>query len=165
MKSAAADPILAERRKEFGEAAIMGVPANGAMVYRAFFSSTHITTVREWLGTARSMHCSALGKACLSALDDRAPDSEWALLSCQGGTKLAARGPMELRDRLVTMRKRGDATDCNETLDGATSVAVPARIGGTVGLSGPSSRISDGRIADFDDRLMQISVRPGGFCR
>ncbi len=167
--SSAVDPILAELRREFGEAVIMGVPTNGTMVYLAFFPSTHVITVRERLGTARPMHCSALGKAYLSALDDRTLDSELALLSYQGGTKLAARGPMELRDRLETMRKRGYAIDRNETLDGATCVAVPARIGGTfvdaIGLSGPSSRISGGRIAEIGDRLVQISVRLGGLCR
>ena len=33
------DPILSDLRDEFGEAAIMGVPANGTMVYLAFFPS------------------------------------------------------------------------------------------------------------------------------
>jgi DNA-binding IclR family transcriptional regulator len=160
------DPILANLRDEFGEAAIMGVPANGTMVYLAFFASIHVIMVRERLGTTRPMHCSALGKAYLSALDDRALDSELALLNYQGGTDRAARGPIELRERLDETRKRGYAIDRDETFEGGTCVAVPARIGGTlvgaIGLSGPSSRIGDQRIAEMGRRLLQVSLRLAG---
>lgn len=160
------DPILSDLRDEFGEAAIMGVPANGTMVYLAFFPSMHLIMVRERLGTTRPMHCSALGKAYLSALDDRALDSELGLLSYQGGTQFAARGPIELRERLEGTRKRGYAIDRDETAEGASCVAVPARIGGTlvgaIGLSGPSSRMSDQRIAQMGARLMQVSLRLTG---
>ena len=36
------DPILSDLRDEFGESSIMGVPANGTMVYLAFFPSMHL---------------------------------------------------------------------------------------------------------------------------
>jgi DNA-binding IclR family transcriptional regulator len=160
------DPVLSSLRDEFGEASIMGVPANGTMVYLAFFPSMHVIMVRERLGTTRPMHCSALGKAYLSALDDRALDSELALLTYQGGTQNAARGPMELRERLEETRKRGYAIDRDETLEGGSCVAVPARIGGSligaIGLSGPSSRMTDQRFAEIGKRLLQVSLRLSG---
>jgi DNA-binding IclR family transcriptional regulator len=163
------DPVLSDLRDEFGEASIMGVPANGTMVYLAFFPSVHLIMVRERLGTARPMHCSALGKAYLSALDDRTLDSELALLNYQGGTDLAARGPIELRERVDHSRRRGYATDLDETAEGATCVAVPARIGGTlvgaIGLSGPSSRITEPRIVQMGARLKDISLRLAGASR
>jgi DNA-binding IclR family transcriptional regulator len=161
--SAIVDPILSELRDEFGEATLMGVPANGAMVYLAFFPSLHIVTVRERLGTARPMYCSALGKAYLSALDGRALDDELALLTYHGGTRLAPAGPLELRQRIEETRVCGYAIDRNETFDGGTCVATPARVGGTlvgaIGLSGPSSRISDQRIAQMGQRLIDASRR------
>lgn len=157
------DPVLSELRDEFGEASIMGVPANGTMVYLAFYSSVHIIMVRERLGTARPMHCSALGKAYLSALDDHSLDSELALLNYQGGTEFAARGPIELRKRLEETRQRGYAIDRDETAEGARCVAVPVRIGGTlvgaIGVSGPSSRFGDQRIAQMGERLKEVSTR------
>lgn len=160
------DPVLSELRDEFGEAAIMGVPANGTMVYLAFFPSVHVIMVRERLGTTRPMHCSALGKAYLSALDDRALDSELALLNYQGGTQHAARGPIDLRERLEETRKRGYAVDRDETLEGGSCVAVPARIGGSligaIGLSGPTSRMTDQRIAEIGQRLLRVSLRLSG---
>ncbi len=160
------DPILSDLRDEFGEAAIMGVPANGTMVYLAFFPSLHVITVRERLGTTRPMHCSALGKAYLSALDDRALDSELAMLNYQGGTSVAAHGPMELRERLDDTRARGYAIDRDETAEGVTCLAVPARIGGTlvgaIGLSGPSSRIGAERTAEMGERLRKVVARLAG---
>ena len=160
------DPVLSDLRDEFGEAAIMGVPANGTMVYLAFFPSAHLIAVRERLGTTRPMHCSALGKAYLSALDDSALDGELALLTYRGGTHLAARGPIELRERLEKARERGYAVDRNETADGATCVAIPVHIGmalvGAIGLSGPSSRISDEHMAHMGERLVEVSRRLAG---
>jgi IclR family acetate operon transcriptional repressor len=155
------DPVLASLRDEFGEAAIMGVPANGTMVYLAFFPSVHLVAVRERLGTTRPMHCSALGKAYLSALDDRALEGELALLSYRGGTTKAARGPIELRERLERARERGYASDLEESFEGATCVAAPLRIGrslvGAIGLSGPSARIGEARVGDIGERLIEVT--------
>jgi DNA-binding IclR family transcriptional regulator len=160
------DPILSDLRDTFGEAAIMGVPANGTMVYLAFFPSLHAITVRERLGTTRPMHCSALGKAYLSGLDGSALDGELARLTYQGGTERSARGPIELRERLEETRRRGYAVDRDETLEGASCIAVPARIGGSligaIGLSGPSSRLTDERFGEIGPRLTQVTVRLWG---
>ena len=160
------DPVLSELRDELGEAAIMGVPANGTMVYLAFFPSVHLVAVRERLGTTRPMHCSALGKAYLSALPAQALDAELALLTFRGGTELAAKGPIELRERLEAARARGYAYERNETFDGGTCVAVPVRIGrslvGAIGLSGPSSRFNDERIRVIGERLVAVTRRLGG---
>lgn len=160
------DPILSDLRDEFGESSIMGVPANGTMVYLAFFSSVHLIMVRERLGTTRPMHCSALGKAYLSALDERALDHELGMLSYQGGTSAAARGPIDLRERVEAARTLGYAIDRDETAEGGSCVAVPARIGGSlvgaIGLSGPSSRMSDQRIAHMGERLVQVAQRLEG---
>ena len=103
----------------------MGVPANGTMVYLAFFPSVHLVMVRERLGTTRPMHCSALGKAYLSALDDRALDSELALLTYHGGTPKAARGPIELRERLERARQSGYAIDREEIVRGRDAASRP----------------------------------------
>jgi DNA-binding IclR family transcriptional regulator len=155
------DPILASLRDEFGEAAIMGVPANGTMVYLAFFPSVHIVAVRERLGTARPMHCSALGKAYLSALGPAALDLELGRLAYQGGTDRAPRGPMDLRERVDETRKRGYAIDRDETFEGGSCVAAPVRIAGALvgamGLSGPSSRFSEMRIHEMGRRLVAVT--------
>jgi DNA-binding IclR family transcriptional regulator len=163
------DPILSQLRDEFGEASILGVPANGAMVYLAFFPSVHLVAVRERLGTTRPMHCSALGMAYLSALPPTALDAELAQLSFRGGTARAAKGPIELRERLEVARARGYAFECDETFEGGTCVAAPIRIGrslvGAIGLSGPSDRFSREHIAKVGERIVSLARHPGGTLR
>ena len=67
-------PVLTRLQEQSGEASVLGVPANGAMVYVSFHPSQHPVAVREAVGTTRPMHASALGKAFLAALEpDEAP--------------------------------------------------------------------------------------------
>jgi DNA-binding IclR family transcriptional regulator len=152
------DPVLAAIRDDCGDATMLGVPANGTMVYLGFFPTRHMVAVSEQLGTVRPMHCSALGKAYLSALDAAALDAELGRLTYSGGTDLAAKGPIELRGRLVESRETGFAVDRDETFDGVTCVASPVRIRGSLigaaGVSGPSSRMPWPRIQELGLRLV-----------
>jgi DNA-binding IclR family transcriptional regulator len=153
------DPVLAAIRDDCGDATMLGVPANGTMVYLGFFPTRHMVAVSEQLGTVRPMHCSALGKAYLAALDADTLDSELGRLSYSGGTDLAAKGPLELRRRLVEAREAGFAVDRDETFEGVTCVAAPVRIRGSligaVGISGPSSRLAESRIRELGLRLVR----------
>ncbi|MFI7111460.1 IclR family transcriptional regulator [Nonomuraea sp. NPDC050227] len=151
------DPVLASIRDECGDATILAVPAKDTMVYLAFFPTRHVVAVSEQLGTIRPMHCSALGKAYLSALDPEALDTHLARLSYAGGTENAAKGPIELRRRVEESREARYAVDRDETFDGVRCVAVPVRIRGSLigaaGISGPSSRLSDARIPQLGQYL------------
>lgn len=157
--SEAIDPVLADLRDESGEATMLGVPANGTMVYLAYFPSTQLVAVRERLGTVRPMHASALGKAYLAALPQALLDVELGRLNFEGGSPQAAKDPIELRDRLNATRELGYATDRNETFEGVACVAAPVHIGstliGAIGVSGPSSRFTDERIAEIGARVLE----------
>lgn len=151
-------PVLASLRDDFREATMLGVPANGSMVYMAFFPSPNPVAVRERIGTVRPMHCSALGKAYLSALTPESLDVELARLDYSGGTDLAAKDPVELRARLDEVRRRGYAIDRDQTFEGVACVAAPARIAGSLigaaGVSGPSPRITAARAEELGARLV-----------
>jgi DNA-binding IclR family transcriptional regulator len=159
------DPILARLRDDLGEATVLGVPANGTMVYMAFFPSPHPITVRERLGTIRPMHCSALGKAYLSALDASSLDVELGRLAYEGGTDRAPRGPIELRGQLSLAREQGYAVDQGETFDGGSCVATPCHIGqaliGAVAVSGPSTRLPEARLHEVG-RLLVTEIQKIG---
>lgn len=139
-------PVLTRLTRDSGEATELGVPANNVMVYLAYRPSSHDVAVRERLGTWRPMHCSALGIAYLSALDDEALDVALGRLPYVGGTARAAKGPLELRERVDTARARGYAIDQEETFEGGCCVAAPATIAGTlvgaIGISGPAQRMT-----------------------
>jgi DNA-binding IclR family transcriptional regulator len=160
-------PILTRLREDSGEAAMLGVPANGVMVYLAYFPSRHAVTVHERLGTTRPIHASALGKAYLSGLDAAALDVELGRLSYAGGTDRAARGPLELRGRVDAARARGYAIDREETFIGGSCVAAPATIGGAligaIGISGPTSRLNDDIIAQLGARVVREAASLAAF--
>ena len=152
------DPVLSAIRDDCGDATMLGVPANATLVCLASLPARHMVAVSEQLGTVRPMHCSALGKAYLAALDPEALDAELGRLAYTGGTDLAAKGPLELRRRLVKAREVGFAVDRDETFDGVTCVASPVRIRGSLigaaGISGPSSRLAESRIRELGPRLV-----------
>jgi IclR family acetate operon transcriptional repressor len=152
------DPLLARLRDEFGESTILGVPANGSVVYLAFFPTDHPVGVREHIGSVRPMHASALGKAYLAALDERSLAIELQRVPFQGGTARAARDAAELGARLEDVRATGFAVDREETFDGVRCVAVAASVRGAivgaVGVSGPAQRFPDAHLAAIGGRLV-----------
>jgi DNA-binding IclR family transcriptional regulator len=152
-------PVLASIRDRYGEASMHALPTNGSMVYMAFFPSAYPIAVREQVGTERPMHCSALGKAYLSALDRESLDLELGRLTYEAGTDRAARGPLELGQRVADARDRGYAVDREETFEGVICVAVPTRISGAAvgaaGVSGPASRLPEERINEIGRALIE----------
>ena len=150
-------PVLSKFREEYGEAMAYAVPAGGAMVYVLYFASRHHIALREQLGTVRSMHCSALGKAYLSGLNPVSLDTELGQLDYKDGTPRAAHGPLELRQRVLAASELGFALDYGETFEGSACVAVPLRVRGklvgAVGCQGPESRLSEELLSEIGTRL------------
>jgi DNA-binding IclR family transcriptional regulator len=95
------DPILRAAGTQHGEATLLAVPARGSMAYAAFFPSRQMLGVREQLGAIRPMHCSAVGKAYLSALGDDALERELGWLTFEGGTPRAATDRAALCDHVL----------------------------------------------------------------
>ena len=105
------DPILRAARDRHAEASLLAVPARGSMVYAAFFPSRHMLGVREQLGAIRPLHCSAVGKAYLSGLDDEALELELGRVSFEGGTSLAPTDRPTLYRQVLDARATGFAVD------------------------------------------------------
>lgn len=159
-------PVLLAMRDRFGEACIHAVPANGSMVYMAFYPSAHPIAVRERVGTVRPMHCSGLGKAYLAGLDADALDLQLGQLTYVGGTAQAPRGPIELRKQVEATRDRKYALDLGETFDGVVCVAVPTRVAGVLvgaaGVSGPALRLSAEKLEEIGEALVAEFLLPFG---
>jgi DNA-binding IclR family transcriptional regulator len=142
----AVNAVLEHLRDRYGESTNFSVPADGSMVYLSYYPSTHVVSVREGPGAVRPMHCSAIGKAYLAALDATELDRQLSRLSFEGGTSRAASSPKALRAELERTRKRGYAIDDEETSPGVTCVAVAVLLGedvvGSAGLSAPAGRLA-----------------------
>lgn len=156
------DPVLRAVRTQFGEASLLAVPARGFMVYTAFFPSRQLLGVREQLGAARPMHCSAVGKAYLSGLDDAALEEELNRISFTGGTEHAPADRPSLFRQVAMARELGYAVDHDETSLGVSCVAVPLSIGdtliGAIGVTGPSTRLSASLVAAIGPELGEAAA-------
>jgi DNA-binding IclR family transcriptional regulator len=101
----------------------------------------------------------------LSALDRKSLDLELGRLTYEVGTERAARGPLELGQRVAEARDRGYAVDREETFDGVVCVAVPTRISGALigaaGISGPASRLPEERIEEIGRALLECLAALG----
>ncbi|GII63614.1 IclR family transcriptional regulator [Sphaerisporangium krabiense] len=146
-------PLLKRLTAASGEASLFAAPASGNMVYVQYQPSSEVLTLRERLGTVRPIHCSAVGRAYLSTLDDTALDEVLGTLNYSGGTESAPKGPLELRQRVEEARNAGFALDLDETLIGASCVAAPlndhGRCIGSIALSGPTSRMPQPRLIEL----------------
>lgn len=150
---------LANVRDMLGESTMFSVPARDRMLYSAFFNNDHPVGVQEAIGSARPMHASAVGKAYLSALPASALDIVLGRLDYNSGTENAAKGPLQLRDRLEEARETGYAVDHDETFVGLSCVAVPVILNGSAlvgaaGVTGLTHRFTSAQVGEFGALLL-----------
>ncbi|MGG5260088.1 IclR family transcriptional regulator [Phycicoccus avicenniae] len=139
---AAAGPAMRTLGEETGETVNLGVPRRGTVVQVAQVDAAYFLGSRDWVGTDVPAHCSALGKVLYAygalpvptgALDAPAP------ASVTSGDRLA--------EQLPGIRRAGWAATVDELEPGLTGIAAPVRVRGAVvaalGISGPTSRLSD----------------------
>lgn len=159
------NPRLRCLQVDFGESAVLGIPASGKITYSAFYPSLHPIRVTEHIGTVRPMHASALGRAYLSALGEERLTEELAQITYEDGTHAAPANARELRTRLGEVRRAGYAVEQGETLEGVTCVAAPAWVGGrligAIGTAAPSTRLTDSKIVALGQRLAEEGSRFG----
>ena len=161
----AVDPVLEQLRDALGETTILATSARGVMVYIRLFASPHSIAVRERIGTLRPTHSSAIGKAWLSALSPEQFENEIAHIDFTAGTSRAPRDADELRERVERVREDGWATDVEETVAGASCVAVPVLIDdapvGAACISAPTNRMDEIALAR-NGRLLEQAIRSLG---
>jgi IclR family KDG regulon transcriptional repressor len=162
------NPLLKSLREQSGEATMFGVSTPNFMVYVAYYPSLQAIGVRERIGTVRPTHTSALGKAYLSTLDPERLQQELRTITFAGGTENAAQNVEVLLERVDAARERGFALDVEETFHGVSCVAAPLRLSGStvgsVGMSGPSSRLDAGALGRYGALLVAelAQVEPAG---
>lgn len=139
-----ARPILRALAAEFGETANLAVLAGASAEYVAQASGSHTMRMFTEIGRRVPLHCTGVGKALLSMLDDR---DVLRLLQQEGmpahtSTTLTTQSAMLAE--LGTIRTRGYAIDEGEMELGVRCVAVPLRAGSlmAVSVSGPAIRLT-----------------------
>jgi IclR family transcriptional regulator, acetate operon repressor len=153
---------LAELAAGIGETANMAVLEGDAVVYVAHVPSEHSMRMFTEVGRRVHAHCTGVGKAVLAQLRD---DQVLALLRRTGMPAKTPRthtDPHALLSELGEVREQGWAVDDNEQEIGVRCVAVPltgAPALAAISVSGPSGRITMGRITEIVPVLQQAAAR------
>lgn len=156
-----AKPRLAELVAEIGETANLAVLEVDAVVYVAQVPSAHSMRMFTEVGRRVSAHSTGVGKALLSQMPD---DEVLALLARTGMPAYTPRThtePVAFLAELAEVREQGWAVDDAEQEAGVRCVAVPVLAAPTrsaLSVSGPSGRLTAGRVVEIAPLLRRVAV-------
>lgn len=158
-------PDMQRFAQEAGETVYLAVPDGFEVVYLDAAYPGNMYATRSMLGERASMHCTGIGKAILSRMDE----SAWRAAAARGlpaYTNNTITDPEALVRELKLTRERGYAVDNMEHEHGVKCVGVPVLndMGQSVAglsISGPSPRFDAEKIEYFSRSLMDIAGRIG----
>lgn len=159
-----ARPIMRDLMEATGETANLGIERDGKVLFLGQVE-TH-ATIRAFFppGTASAMHSSGIGKALLARMDDARQRRVLAASKLEQFTPYTLTDPEAMIADLRATRARGYAFDGEERNIGMRCIAAPVYdVFGeaTAGLSvsGPTSRITDDRIAELAAHVIDAAAR------
>src|SRR6201987_6043925 len=148
---AVARPILWELGKSTQETVNLGVLDQGTVLYVEVIESPHEFRLSSRVGTRRSLHATALGKALAAFLAEDQKERVLATIQFQPLTPKTIMNLVQFRQELEIIRKQGYAVDDEETTLGARCVSAPVlganrEVVAAVSVSGPVTRISPAQV-------------------
>lgn len=151
----AAKPYLRQLMERTGECAHLAVAAQGKALYIDQVESPATLRVNAQVGTLNPLHATALGKVLLAFTDLDLPPS------LEAYTPRTITDPLALRCALDEVHRLGYAIDDEEFDPGVRCTAVPVfdfrgKAVGTIGISGPSSRLTPERLPEFAAIVLEI---------
>lgn len=137
--------------KKTGEVAQFGLIENSDLVYLYKSRGDSAVKTMSSIGSREALHCTALGKAILSQMDESAVTNILPEEPLQKKTSNTITDYESLSKELERTRERGYAIDNEENIMGLMCLAAPVvlddgTILGAVSVSGPSSRLTQDRI-------------------
>src|SRR5215469_892492 len=149
---AVARPILWELWKSTQETVNLAVLDQGTVLYVDVIESPHEFRLSSRVGTRRSVHVTALGKALAAFLPPELRESILGSIVFQPGTPRTIGNLVQFRQELEKIRRLGYAVDDEEAVQGARCVSAPilnsngAPIA-AVSVSGPVTRVTPGLVS------------------
>lgn len=152
-------PTLQALRDEFGETTNLGFLIGRQVAYLEIAESPHSTRLAARRHDRDAVHCTALGKAIVSALPD-AEVVELLGLTYAPRTKNTLVEWSTLRSDLARTRERGYAVDDEENEVGGRCVAVrlPGDRAAAISISAVSARVPMERLPVLAHRLIESAA-------
>ena len=154
-------PYLNQLVQETAESAHLALMVDDGIVYIDTVSSSEILCVNTRIGDRGPLHCTALGKAYLSAIDES--QLERLLKILRKYTEKTITNIIELKIRLEEIRQKGYAIDNEEYVDGIRCVASPIFNQfnmpiAMIGISGPRDRLSPNMCNVFGEFIRSMAL-------
>jgi DNA-binding IclR family transcriptional regulator len=149
---AVARPILWDLWKSTQETVNLAVLDRGTVLYVDVIESPHEFRLSSRIGTRRSLHVTALGKALAAFLPAERRENILGTITFQPSTPKTIMNLLRFRQELDRTRQRGFAIDDEEAVQGARCVSAPILNGegqpiAAVSVSGPVTRVTLDQIA------------------
>lgn len=152
-----ARPYLEQLAKATGESAHMAVHATGKALVIDDVEVASSLRVVGGVGRQIALHCTAVGKALLAFCSLPIPDELTRMMPA------TITDAQELTLHLNEIRRQGYAFDDEEHEPGVRCMAAPVTLSDStiavIGISGPSARITDLRIAPIAELLIESAGR------
>jgi IclR family acetate operon transcriptional repressor len=144
---AVARPILWDLWKSTHETVNLGVLDQGTVLYVDVIESPHEFRLSSRIGTRRSVHVTALGKALVAFLPDESRQTILDSIAFQPATQKTIGNLVQFRQELEKIRRQGYAVDDEEAVQGARCVSAPILNSAgapvaAVSVSGPVTRVT-----------------------
>jgi DNA-binding IclR family transcriptional regulator len=148
---AVARPILWELWKSTQETVNLAVLDQGTVLYVDVIESPHEFRLSSRVGTRRSLHVTALGKALAAFLPAELRASILSTIKFQPATPKTIMNLVQFRQELEKIRRQGYAVDDEEAVQGARCVSAPILNAdrepiAAVSVSGPVTRVSPNQV-------------------
>jgi IclR family transcriptional regulator, acetate operon repressor len=149
---AIARPILWELWKSTQETVNLAVLDQGTVLYVEVIESPHEFRLSSRVGTRRSLHVTALGKALAAFLPAEPRENILSTVTFQPATPKTILNLVQFRQELEKIRRQGYAVDDEESFQGARCVSAPIfnsdrEAIAAVSVSGPLTRVSPNQVA------------------
>jgi IclR family acetate operon transcriptional repressor len=148
---AVARPILWELWKATQETVNLAVLDQGTVLYVDVIESPHEFRLSSRVGTRRSLHVTALGKALAAFLPEEPREAILSTITFQPATPKTIMNLLQFRQELDKISRQGYAVDDEEAVQGARCVSAPILNSegepvGAVSVSGPVTRVSPNQV-------------------
>jgi DNA-binding IclR family transcriptional regulator len=148
---AVARPMLWELWKSTQETVNLAILDQGTVLYVDVIESPHEFRLSSRVGTRRSLHVTALGKALAAFLPAEARENVLSTITFQPATPRTILNLLQFREELDKIRRQGFAVDDEEAVQGARCVSAPILNSdrepiAAVSVSGPVTRVSPSQV-------------------
>lgn len=155
-------PILTQIATEINETVFLGTLSDDMVLYLDVAHAPN-TARSDILGLTAPLHCTGIGKALLSCMDDEGIQRVLSkpLTAFTPDTITTAEA---LRKEIATIRRNGYSVDNMEHEFGVKCVAVPllsetGQLKGAISISGPSLRFPEATIVKYSELLKNVAQK------